>query len=769
MSFREDAEVTDPRPPLQKLQVAFGIDQRMAQHFLDNMPIMVKRDASKEEARGYVQTLHNIGAEVRVERIAQETQQAPPPRYQSLASPTAPAAPAAPIQARPNPNKTMFGMASTEAKPTPPTPEPISPPLASPVPRDMMRQTLGPGNPLFTKEKEKEKDAPLFVPGLSPSADEGETDDPFGLQDWSDLTPEPSTGLQVPAPFPSNLDIMVGKGSPAPKAPASEDPRGVSQFDPNMQSMLGLGPMDDPGVLSTEEYQAVLDYAKADGEELLPGENFSFADESLDHDPLGEAIAASSPFGSISSSLEPESIPAMQAPSLPSNPFGDPLGQPVIAKPPAPAMGVNLESRMTSVDEDSPRSLSEITPEIVETRPPIRPSFDPAQAGAGLPTSEGPGMISQELPSLPVSSMPGTSGIKAAPMHHLPPGIQAVAPPDRAQVIPAAPRRTEFTMQDNGDGKSFWSAVPVAFVAPLKGKGALWIPLLGFLQVFAGCASSLPCMMIPGLAMICLYLGMMGTYFTSSVRAGMERQSTAPDLIDADMQTIKWEVLAKGAALGVLSVLLFAIPGLIWSTQVDPFTSGPELEKVRSFDQEEVFYTQDGKKAEINLGGKARVLYDEDDNEYLVNPLVNRVELLKAAPKTQETSFEALLPGLAMVFLSLMLAMLYWPMALTIHSLTNSLLSLFNPIPVFKGILSGGVKYLVVAGAPAVISVAFALFIGLSAGVGGMAGNDIGAAAATGLCSMLLGTCLYGYITGVQGHMIGRLLADQPEDFEDLA
>ena len=68
----QDAVEGDERSSVQRLQVAFGVDARIARFFLANIPIFVKRNASTEEARAYVQALHQIGAEVEIQR-AQKT------------------------------------------------------------------------------------------------------------------------------------------------------------------------------------------------------------------------------------------------------------------------------------------------------------------------------------------------------------------------------------------------------------------------------------------------------------------------------------------------------------------------------------------------------------------------------------------------------------------------------------------------------------------------------------------------------------------------
>jgi hypothetical protein len=100
----------------------------------------------------------------------------------------------------------------------------------------------------------------------------------------------------------------------------------------------------------------------------------------------------------------------------------------------------------------------------------------------------------------------------------------------------------------------------------------------------------------------------------------------------------------------------------------------------------------------------------------------------------------------------------YWPMALTVSGLRDSLVSLFNPIDIGKGLLAGGLPYVVV------VLFGFFSYAGLSLL------PSVASAASPGAVIGAVGVMAagVGYIAGVQGYLMGRLVNSRPEKFEGL-
>jgi hypothetical protein len=701
VSFHADPADGIARPaPLERLQRAFGVSAAMAQQFLDNMPLVVKRHASKEEARGYVQTLIRIGAEVRV-----EPEEPAPVAVAPVVA--APVVVAPPVEA-PAPSTRLGRIALAQAV------APVSPSADSmfePEPPTMDASASDLGDSVL----------PLGLLGEELPA-EG-----FGVEeDWDALMPDPEAAPLPPVPWPDELEVMLAKGAEAP-------PRERAPHEHNMLS-LDAASLSDPGLLGTEEYNAVMQLNR----DLAPSQE--------------------------------EDAPIALLDDLPSQPFGPPLGGAPRARP---AQRVSqrqgplpTEARLPSLDEelgaelaeDALPSLSELAPASGDMgRKDVLRSFDEAEAGAGLPSAPLMGVAPSPMYTPPKRTPAPTP---SPPRHVTSPPRHTTAPP--RQVTQPAALAVEATV---GDGRGFWASLGVSLVAPVRGLGILWMPLIALVQVFAGCFLILPCFItqiIAGLTSTFLYMGLLGTYFGASVRKGLERDATAPELPELSVDVLKHEVIFRGAVLALLALVLFAIPTAVGYDAVRS-VQPPDAPPTRTFDPQEPFFDDKGAQVEVKFGESARVLTDRQGNQVMVNPSGNEVELL--TPGAQREPVKVSKVKLTLFFVLLFVPLFYWPMALTVAALGGGVADIFNPVTVGKGIVRGGGRYVAVAGLGALI---------FAAGMTGMVLTTVAdAAAGTGgltaaLCGMLTPLFLYAYIHGVQGQLVGRLIADQPDDFSDL-
>ena len=111
------------------------------------------------------------------------------------------------------------------------------------------------------------------------------------------------------------------------------------------------------------------------------------------------------------------------------------------------------------------------------------------------------------------------------------------------------------------------------------------------------------------------------------------------------------------------------------------------------------------------------------------------------------------------VYIAGLIPYFYWPMALTVSGITGSSLSLFNPIEIGRGILAGGLPYLMV------VLVGFLVFAGLSMLpiIALTAHSTVGI-----LVSVLVMAGAVGYIAGVQGYLMGCIVGSRSEKFAPL-
>ncbi len=100
----------------------------------------------------------------------------------------------------------------------------------------------------------------------------------------------------------------------------------------------------------------------------------------------------------------------------------------------------------------------------------------------------------------------------------------------------------------------------------------------------------------------------------------------------------------------------------------------------------------------------------------------------------------------------------YWPMALTTVGLTGELVHGLNPITVLRGVRAAGLPYAVV------------VLVGLLA-IGGLlliVGWMLAAGPPIGTAGVVLFASGLGYVAGVQGYLMGCLVASRLDEFDDL-
>ncbi len=101
---------------------------------------------------------------------------------------------------------------------------------------------------------------------------------------------------------------------------------------------------------------------------------------------------------------------------------------------------------------------------------------------------------------------------------------------------------------------------------------------------------------------------------------------------------------------------------------------------------------------------------------------------------------------------------IYWPMALTVSGISGSLASLFNPVDIGKGIVAGGVPYLVLVGFGVIAFAGLGFLPTVAATISPQAM----------LASVILVAAGVGYIAGVQGYLMGCIVGSRPEKFESI-
>jgi len=342
----------------------------------------------------------------------------------------------------------------------------------------------------------------------------------------------------------------------------------------------------------------------------------------------------------------------------------------------------------------------------------------------------------------------------------------AAAPPAIARpgVEPEpASRGTLWPTAAEGPSRFFRLAVP-AFATPFMGVGVVW--LVGLIAVAAGM------ILLRGfagsIAGVFVFLALLANYFAKSMATGLEGELRAPAL--PEMSDMGRDFVMPGAAVFGVALVLFALPTYVFYTaQITDVSAavsdsavavtplGDLASRVEAWNADEVFKTIDGKFVAPKPDDPVQRLVRANGDLVEVDPSRGTVTRL-GKPKGRGGALATLLFfGLALF------PLFYWPMALTVAALRGNAFSAFNPVLVIKSALRGGVRYLFVAGVGLlVLGVGYQLSVLLF--LGGTIDSPFGA-----VMGFVFTTLAFlGYAAGVQGHLMGRLLAEQGDLRRDL-
>lgn len=351
----------------------------------------------------------------------------------------------------------------------------------------------------------------------------------------------------------------------------------------------------------------------------------------------------------------------------------------------------------------------------------------------------------------------------------------------------------------------FWESLPKALKAPVSGTLS-WYLAIPAVSLLAGCLTTGGLLTGPVFSLIImalassLVLGMTGNYFIASVDQSMQGVFESPPLPSLDGDALNQFVVRGLAVYGLIAVLFIApMVVLVPAVQIDdaPDDVAAEAQSadtgdntaageddamwVQPWNPDDVFYDENGDETRVPPNSSARVLRMKDGRPVLVDPRRHIVRLMGDDPPEkisednpaaafQETSIpQPTVPTGPLVIFGLLtgLILLYVPMALTLGALNANVLQMYNPVMVFKGIFRGGVKYLFVAFSGVAISgVLFAVAAALMPMVGSL---GTGAVCCTLPVVLLMPSSVYIYTVGVQGHLMGLLIAENPDDFGEFS
>ena len=299
----------------------------------------------------------------------------------------------------------------------------------------------------------------------------------------------------------------------------------------------------------------------------------------------------------------------------------------------------------------------------------------------------------------------------------------------------------------------FWGGAAPAFAAPFIGIGVLWLPaLIGLLIGLQFARTS-----AASIAGVLIVLALLTNYFARSIAAGIEGEMQAPEL--PAVSRLRDDYLLPGLAVFTLSVLIFAIPAYVLYRAQLTGTDDAAVDKtpigelrVDVWNPEEVFKTEDGRSVAPKLYDSAARLVRDNGDVVEVDPGRGTVTVLG---KTRTASGWL---GALIFFAAMLLPLLYWPMALTVAVVARNPFRLLNPVLVVGSAVRCGVPYLFVGFIGVlllVVAYQLAALIFLRSGI--VAGSAFGALTGVALIVLAFGT----YAAGVQGHLMGRLLALQ--------
>lgn len=351
----------------------------------------------------------------------------------------------------------------------------------------------------------------------------------------------------------------------------------------------------------------------------------------------------------------------------------------------------------------------------------------------------------------------------------------------------------------------FWESLPKALKAPVSGTLS-WYLAIPAVSLLAGCLTTGGVLAGPVFSLIImalassLVLGMTGNYFIASVDQSMQGIFESPPLPSLDGDALN-QFAVRGLAVYGLLAVLFVAPMFVLVPAVQMVDAPASVDAgaqnadtgdnavageddsmwVQPWDPDDVFFDENGDEVRVPPNSSARVLRTKDGRNVLVDPRRRIVRLMGDEPPEKITEInpaaafqETPIPqptastGPLVIFgLLTGLILLYVPMALTLGALNANIFQMYNPVMVFKGIFRGGVKYLFVAFSGVAISgVLFAVAATLMPMVGSL---GTGAVCCMLPVLILMPSSIYIYTVGVQGHLMGLLIAENPDDFDEFS
>ena len=309
---------------------------------------------------------------------------------------------------------------------------------------------------------------------------------------------------------------------------------------------------------------------------------------------------------------------------------------------------------------------------------------------------------------------------------------------------------------------AFWPSIPSAFAAPFLGSGIIWIPLLlGVLFVSRLVGP------IFGVLMLLAYLGLLANYFAGSVGVGIDGDVRAPAPPHAG--NVKANFIMPGVAVLLLSIVLFSLPlyatlNVVAVPLVDEASRAALLSTPERWDPDETFIDGTGLLVSIGWQDDPVEVRRVDGTWVRVDPKLGTLTRLNA-PEDEGGGVELPLQGLLLLVVAFAAPFFYWPMALTVAGLGGNVFRLFNPIYVASGVVRGGIPYI------AVVLIGM-LLLAVGNAVAGLVLAGVASAAGSPYEALLLFVTfsfgLLGYAAGVQGHLMGRLIASRPRAFRSF-
>jgi hypothetical protein len=727
----EDQIEGDERSSVKRLQAAFGVDARIARFFLANIPIFVKRNATTDEAKAYVQALHVIGAEVEIHRAAQAPAVGSADRFQPDAMEKLRAAQA----------KAQDDAESFDERPDR-YPDSVAPfmnevPDAFPKSMDIREMTSPPGFDSRLGDAEMEQ-------LMSYMPDDGDS----------------SIG-------PLTMDLPDGYSLDA-----------FQEFGMGEASLEEFGEIDAMGELDDEDFPLVSPPSAGARKEEAPVEPMGVEFGFDDLDDLGGGLLGDSEFPSLQGNFPAPAIegnapppaiegnsppPPMAAPEALSNPipFPDDLLDAIGTDVDPDAIAVAATPSFTrDIDEllDAPRddrAQNTVEENVNDLFPDGVPSAASLSAGPRTRTTQ---------PELPVRSLLSVPQAQVREPGVPPPPAPPSRPVARTPLVPALPREMDDFVGTAPavDAPAFWDGVFPAALAPVRGAGAAWLGILAVGCFVCSLLVALPIgalMAGVGILLTPVLIGGLARYFTLSVENGLQDDATAPPL-SADPRPSRPHFLAATLAMAGLALVLFAAPAwaalqLVTATQAATEASAP----LSDWDPDQVWYDEGGKVLVLTETGAARVAYTKQGAKVLVDPRRKVIHHIDE-PRSQQRNPD-LPKGPLLVFLAaLLLPLLYWPMALSVSAVGGSQGNVFNPVFVGAAMVKGGIGYAFVALGGALVTIA-----ALGACAAMLSNALVGGTLVFLIAALVIFSAIVPVVHGIQGQWMGRLLADRRDTF----